>query len=73
MDTLTDLLHTIDLLPDEDRVIVIDDLERIMELRDGPRELALGLLALDLAPEVSPEVAAAGIGAQRATSETAAC
>lgn len=50
MDTITDLIATIDRLPVEERAEAVAELEDILELREGPRELALGLLALDLAP-----------------------
>lgn len=50
MDNITDLLATIDRLPATERADAIASLESILELRQGPRELALGLLALDLAP-----------------------
>lgn len=50
MHTIADLLNTIDRLPAAERAGAIDELEHILELREGPRELALGLLALDLAP-----------------------
>lgn len=48
MHTITDLLRAIDTLPDGDRDDAVAELESILELREGPREVALGLLALDL-------------------------
>lgn len=51
MHTIRELLDTIDTLPADRRQECIDMLEEILELRQGPRELALGLLALDLADD----------------------
>lgn len=48
MHTITDLLRAIDTLPAGDRDEAVAELESILELREGPREVALGLLALDL-------------------------
>jgi hypothetical protein len=48
MHTISDLLRAIDTLPAGERDDAVAELETIMELREGPREVALGLLALDL-------------------------
>jgi hypothetical protein len=55
VETIRDLITTIDRLPEAERDLAVVDLEAILELREGPREVALGLLALDLVP-------AAGLG-----------
>ncbi|MBW3619323.1 MAG: hypothetical protein KY461_03700 [Actinobacteria bacterium] len=57
MQTISDLIRTIDTLPARDRDEAVAELESIMELREGPREVALGLLALDLVT-FSPDRAA---------------
>ena len=48
MDTISDLISTIDSLAEPDRADAMLTLERILILPQGERELALGLLALDL-------------------------
>lgn len=53
MQTIKDLLETIDTLPAARRRECIVMIEEILELRQGPRELALGLLALDLAEDAN--------------------
>ena len=55
MQTISDLIRTIDTLPAGDRDEAVAELESIMELREGPREVALGLLALDLVT-FSPDI-----------------
>lgn len=46
--TIPDLIRTIDQLPNDARAERLRDLERAMSLRRGPRDIAIGLLALDL-------------------------
>lgn len=53
MDSITDLLAVIDGLPGEARDDAVAQLEDILELGEAPRQLALGLLALDLAPHAT--------------------
>lgn len=53
MHTIRDLITTIDALPPAERARAVADLEAVMELAERPREVALGLLALDLAPAAS--------------------
>lgn len=48
MHTISDLLRAIDTLPAGDRDEAVAELESIMELQEGPRQVALGLMALDL-------------------------
>ena len=55
MHTITDLLRAIDTLPAADRDEAVAELESIMELQEGPRQVALGLMALDLVT-FSPEI-----------------
>lgn len=50
LQTISDLLDVIDRLPSQHRAPAIAQLDRILDLDAGVRELALGLLALDLAP-----------------------
>lgn len=50
IDTLGDLVEVIAALPDDDRAVASARLSRIVELSGQRREVAMGLLALDLAP-----------------------
>lgn len=65
MDTIKDLLTTIERLPAPDRSAAVAEIERILELAPPARALALGLLALDLAPHAL-DAAAAATGEPRA-------
>jgi hypothetical protein len=58
LETLGDLLQVVHRLPIEERADAIERLERILELDPEPRQVALGLLALDLAPAASRMAAA---------------
>jgi hypothetical protein len=53
MRTISDLLAAIDLLEGRDRDHAVARLETILEFQGELRELALGVLALDLAPVVT--------------------
>ncbi|MBW3657252.1 MAG: hypothetical protein KY457_01340 [Actinobacteria bacterium] len=55
MHTISDLLRAIDTLPARDRDEAVTELESILELQEGPRQVALGLMALDLVT-FSPEI-----------------
>jgi hypothetical protein len=50
LQTLSDLLALIARLPARQRADAVAELDRALELDAGARELALGLLALDLVP-----------------------
>lgn len=58
MPTLGELLAVIARLPEPERRDFTAALEDAMALRPGPRELALGVLALDLAPHAVIDIAA---------------